>query len=151
MMDLAYTTGKEGGSVPLFAQLRLWFHLLTCPACEKEVRYWRALQEIMKTDFFPPAPPVEEFLMERLEESAGVHEALAPAGFSLRLWVLIGCFVLISLGSSFFGMNFIEIANTEGQSFLLPVGITIGVVLTGYGALFIASHLEELTARFHLH
>ena len=37
------------------------------------------------------------------------------------------------------------------MSFLLPVGITIGVVLTTYGALFIGSHLKELSERFGLY
>jgi hypothetical protein len=74
----------------------------------------------------------------------------APAGFSLRGWVLIGFFVLLSLSSSFFGLNFMEIADAEGLSFLLPVGLTIGMVLTCYGALFIGSHLNELSTRFRL-
>jgi hypothetical protein len=47
-------------------------------------------------------------------------------------------------------MNFVAIANSEGSSFLLPVGITIGIVLTCYGALFIGSHLKELSSRFRL-
>jgi hypothetical protein len=36
------------------------------------------------------------------------------------------------------------------MSFLLPVGITFGIVLTSYGALFIGSHLEEFSERFGL-
>jgi hypothetical protein len=36
------------------------------------------------------------------------------------------------------------------MSYLLPVGITIGIVLTSYGALFIGSHLKELSERFGL-
>jgi hypothetical protein len=48
-------------------------------------------------------------------------------------------------------MDFIKVADTQGSSFLLPVGITIGAVLTGYGALFIGSHLKELSSRFRIH
>jgi hypothetical protein len=36
------------------------------------------------------------------------------------------------------------------MSFLLPVGITVGIVLTSYGALFIGGHLKELSERFRL-
>ena len=89
--------------------------------------------------------------MQRLSEESEIGEkAYAPSGFSFRVWVIIGVFVLFSLSSSFFGMNFVEIANAEGLSFLLPVGLTIGIVVTCYGAFFIGSHLEELSSRFKL-
>jgi hypothetical protein len=78
------------------------------------------------------------------------EKTAVPAGFSFRGWVFIGFFMLISLSSSFFGMNFTEIANAEGLSFLLPIGLTIGMVVTCYGALFIGSHLDELSTRFRL-
>ena len=114
-------------------------------------RNLRHVEEIMKTDFFPPSPELEKTIMERIYEETAVLETTdAPAGFSLRGWVLIGFFVLLSLSSSFFGMNFIEIADAEGLSFLLPVGLTIGLVLTGYGALFIGSHLKSFSGRFGL-
>jgi hypothetical protein len=87
--------------------------------------------------------------MDRLdEETHSEEEVAAQAGFSFRSWVIIGFFMLLALPSSFFGMNFVEIANAEGLSFLLPVGITIGIVVTCYGALFIGSHLKELSNRF---
>jgi hypothetical protein len=99
----------------------------------------------------PPSPDFEDMLMERLyAENDVTRETDAPTGFSFRLWVIIGFFVLLSLSSSFFGVNFVEIANSEGLSFLLPVGLTIGMVVTCYGALFIGSHLKELSSRFRL-
>jgi hypothetical protein len=33
---------------------------------------------------------------------------------------------------------------------MIPIGITIGIMLTGYGALFIGSHLKEFSERFGL-
>ena len=141
--------------LPLFTRLRIEIHLLFCPNCARELKNLRQLEAVMKTDFFPPCPDFEEPVMERLLEEIGEEIGVegkndAPAGFSLRGWVLIGFFMLLSLSSSFFGISFGEIANKEGLSFLLPVGITIGIVLTCYGALFIASHLKELSSRFGL-
>jgi hypothetical protein len=109
----------------------------------------------MKTDFLPPSPGFEEQLMQRIYEEISEEEkidasALPTAGFSFRGWVIIGFFVLLSLSSSFFCFFFVEIAKSEGSSFLLPVGLTIGMVLTCYGALFIGSHLKELSNRFRL-
>jgi hypothetical protein len=69
---------------------------------------------------------------------------------SLRSWVITGIIVLVSLTSAFFGIDFIKVAAANGSAFLLPVGLTVGGVTTFYGALFIASHLEELSDRFGL-
>ena len=138
--------------LPLFTRIRIELHLLFCPNCAEELKNLRRLEEIMKTDFLPSCPDFEEPVMERLYEEIALEENTdAPAGFSLRGWVLIGFFMLLSLSSSFFGIGFGAIANEEGLSFLLPVGLTIGMVLTCYGALFIASHLKELSTRFGLH
>jgi len=136
---------------PFLTRLRIELHLMFCPECSRELRNLRCLEEIMKADFIPNCPDFEKPVMECLYEEAELEEKVdAPAGFSFRGWVLIGFFVLLSLSSSFFGISFGEIANEEGLSFLLPVGITIGIVLTCYGALFIASHLKELSTRFGL-
>ena len=144
--------GSVAGSLPLLTQIRIGLHLLFCPGCARELRNLQYIEEIMKTDFLPPSPDFEDLLMDRLYEETGGEEKIdAPAGFSFRGWVIIGFFVLFSLSSSFFGVNFIEIANIEGLSFLLPVGLTVGMVLTCYGALFIGSHLKGLSSRFRLH
>ena len=150
VMDTIYEAEKDV-PLPVLTQLRIQLHLLLCPGCAGELRKLQCLEEVMKTGFFPPSPDFEESIMEQLyEETANMEEQLdAPAGFSFRLWVIIGFFVLLSLPSSFFGMNFAEIADSEGLSFLLPLGLTIGMVLTCYGALFIGSHLNELSSRFH--
>jgi len=150
VMDTIYEYEK-GSSLPFLVQMRIWFHLLFCSDCSREIVNLQNVEEIMKTDFLPPSPDFEDVLMERLYAENGVtRDTDAPTGFSFRLWVIIGFFVLLSLSSSFFGMNFVEIADSEGLSFLLPVGITIGMVVTCYGALFIGSHLKELSDRFRL-
>jgi hypothetical protein len=150
VMDIVYESEKDS-SLPIVTQLRIGLHLLLCPSCSRQLRNLQRLEEVMKTDFFPPSPEFEGVLMERLYEETGREEQIdAPAGFSFRGWVIIGFFVLLSLSSSFFGMDFVKIANAAGSSFLLPVGLTVGLVVTGYGVLFIGSHLKELSSRFGL-
>ena len=146
-LDALYAA--DDSPLPLIQQARIWLHLLLCPACAAEARCLRQAAAIMKSDFLPPSPDFGDLLMSRLREE-GALDAQAAAAVSFRGWVIIGCFVLLSLSSAFFGMNFIEIANAEGLSFLVPVGITFGVVLTCYGAIFIGSNLKELSARFGL-
>jgi hypothetical protein len=47
-------------------------------------------------------------------------------------------------------MDFLTVAVREGSSYLGPLGITIGAALTCYGAVFIGSHVKELSERFGL-
>jgi hypothetical protein len=147
---------ESSGDEPLslFIQGRVFLHLLFCRECAEKAKNFEALRELMKTDFFPPSPELEETIMAKLqEEEAGFPGMVSsvPGGVSTLGWVIIGFFILISLATSFFGSGFVKVANAEGSSFLLPVGLTIGAVLTGYGVLFIGSHLKELSARFRLH
>jgi hypothetical protein len=145
--------GGEEPLSPLF-RLKMGIHLLICPRCAEELKNLEDAQEILKTDFFLPPPNLEESIMSRIyqeyPETEEKHYEI-PAGVSFRGWVITGLVVLVSLGTSFFGMDFEKVAASQGSSFLIPVGLTIGVVLTGYGALFIGSHLKELSERFRLH
>jgi len=151
VMDTVYEAENDG-PLPILTQIQVDLHFLCCPGCAEELRKLRRLREIMKTDFFPASPNFGDSLMECLSQEATMEEETdAPTGFSFRGWVVIGFFVLFSLSSSFFGVDFIEIADAAGLSFLLPVGLTVGLIVTCYGALFIGSHLKELSARFRLH
>jgi hypothetical protein len=144
--------GEEPPS--LLFQLKMGIHLFFCPRCAGEIKKLEEVREILKTGFFPPSPELGDIILSRIGEEAPEGEEKSygiPAGFSFRIWVITGLVVLFSLATSFFGMDFEEIATSEGSSFLLPVGLTIGIVLTGYGALFIGSHLKELSERFRLH
>ena len=150
VMDYIYNAEEES-SLQFYTQAKIWLHLFFCPECAREQRNLQHIKEIMGADFFPLSPEFEDIIMEELQKEAAFEEkADAPAGFSFRGWVIIGFFLLFSLSSAFFGMNFIQIADSEGPSFLLPVGLTIGMFLTCYGAFFIGSHLKELSARFRL-
>ncbi|GHV70710.1 hypothetical protein AGMMS49928_19520 [Spirochaetia bacterium] len=150
LMDKVY---ESLGEEPLsnWDQVRLTVHLFFCPRCTEEYKNLKAAQNTMQTGFFPPSPDFEDALMARiLDEEPELEISDAPAGFSFRSWVVIGLIVLVTLSTAFFGSDFTKIADAQGSSFLLPVGLTIGAVLTGYGAFFIASHLKELSSRFGL-
>jgi hypothetical protein len=140
-----------GEPVPLLVQLRVGAHLLVCPDCAQEVERFEVTRDILRYDFLPQPPGLENSIMTRI--AAGEGESLeemetgavvTPGGLSTRGWVIAGLVILVSLGTAFFGMEFNRVALDAGMSFLLPVGITIGIVLTSYGALFIGSHLKEL-------
>lgn len=139
--------------IPFNLRLRLRLHGFFCPQCAQEIERFELSRDILRNDFFPSAPGFEESVMFQIREEEPV---VPPAreiemGITFSGWVVTGIVLLVSLVSAFFGTDFIKTVNFEGNSFLLPVGITIGAVLSCYGALFIGSHLKELTRRFGLH
>jgi hypothetical protein len=154
-MDMVYDY-PGGESMPLLQQIRVGLHLLVCPDCAQEVERFEVCKEILHRDFLPDSPCFEDSVMAKIaaEEGTLIEETentvLVPAGISTRGWVIAGLIILVSLGTAFFGLEFNRVALAAGMSFLLPVGILIGVVLTTYGALFTGSHLKELKERFGL-
>jgi len=120
----------------------------------KEGRRLNAALRIMKTDFFPPAPDLGEAVMTAIRGKAALPAALPDAvgevPISFRNWVLVGVLILFSLIATPLGADFEKMVRLLGSSLLLPIALTSGVVVSLYGALFIGSHLEELSDRFGL-
>jgi len=156
--DLIYENfGNDQGSadsLSLFDQIQISFHTFFCQKCARDIALFENTRNILREDFFISSPELEDSIMMKIaseEEPSGAQEIYAsPGGISTRNWVIAGLIVMISLVTAFFGIDFKNIASESGMSFLLPIGITIGVVLTTYGALFIGSHLKELSERFGL-
>ncbi|MDR0315407.1 MAG: peptidoglycan-binding protein [Treponema sp.] len=140
-------------SMPLLLRIQVGLHLLVCPDCAQEVERFEVCRDILRYDFLPPSPPLEDSIMAMIaeeENSETENPVTIPGGLSTRGWVIAGIIMLVSLATAFIGLDFNKVALAAGMSFLVPVGITIGIALTGYGALFIGSHLKELRERFGL-
>jgi hypothetical protein len=156
VMDRVYEfDGNEPFS--FFTQLRIQLHLLHCSRCAGEIERLETARGLMKGSFFPPAPGgLEERIMrsigleDQMEELSEAAFKVNGAGVSFRNWVVTGLVILVSLSTSFLGMDFTKVADHWGSSFLLPIGITVGAVVSAYGALFVGSHLKELSDRFNL-
>jgi hypothetical protein len=161
-MDRIYDSGER--ALSLKTRFEIAIHLVFCSRCTNEAAWYDASLRLMKTAFFPPAPSFEDAIMERIaDESPGISyeftdsamdvqdDTESSLGISLRGWVVTGLIILFSLVGVCYGIDFANVAASQGSSFLLPLGITIGAVVTGYGALFIASHLKEFSSRFRLH
>jgi hypothetical protein len=140
--------------VSLKQRFCLAFHILVCGHCAARLARYEEARYELRTSFFPPAPDLSGSIMEcvnRIYEEADMDAEPVfdiPGGVSTRGWVIVGFIVLLSLATLFFGSDFTAVALDQGSSFLLPLGLTIGIVLTSYGALFIGSHLKELSERF---
>jgi hypothetical protein len=150
ILDLVY----EQEDMSLFNRIRVGLHLLVCPNCAQEVERFEVCRDILQNDFMYPAPDLEDSIMSMInageEEAAEAMEAEVSGGFSIRGWIIAGIVMLVSLATVFFGLEFNKVALIAGMAFTIPIGITIGLALTIYGALFIGSHLKDLSERFGL-
>ncbi|MDR2049275.1 MAG: peptidoglycan-binding protein, partial [Treponema sp.] len=114
-------------------------------------RRFEDARELLVSGFIPSSPDFTDAIMDKIyAEEQGEEVFDIPGGVSTRGWVIAGIIILVSLATSFFGGDFISIAASQGSSFLLPLGILIGIIVSAYGALFIGSHLKELSERFRL-
>jgi hypothetical protein len=141
---------------PLRYRLELAAHILFCPRCAEKIVRLETTRELMRTGFLPHSPVpegLENLIMERINreriEIADENRAASPE-VSFASWVVTGFIILISLGTVILGMDFSTVAASLGSSFLVPLGLTIGMVITVYGALFIGTHIKELSKRFSL-
>jgi hypothetical protein len=156
ILDLVYEySGSEHDpedSMPLFDQIHVWLHTFFCSDCAEKIRRLENARNIMREDFFPYSSSLEDSIMARvsLEESEAESHYSIPGGISTKGWIITGLVIFVSFAAAYFGLDFQRIASEKAISFLLPVGITIGIVLTVYGVFFIATHLKELIERFDL-
>jgi hypothetical protein len=140
---------EKGFFFQTLERITIFTHLLFCPSCASEARKLDFAEKTMGTQFFPVSPSLEDAIMRQVEDIDEEIEELEYDS-SFRGWIVAGIVVLFSLSSVFFGMNFKQVAVSQGLSFIIPIGVTIGVALTSYGAVFIGSHLKELSERFGL-
>ena len=148
--DALNTVYGEEDILPLQKRIALAFHIIICGRCAARLETYEEARSLLRNNFFPPSPNFCDAIMGAIyNESQNEEEPVFEAGgFSTRGWIIAGIVMLFSLTTVFFGKEFTSIAMELGSSFLLPLGIIIGIVITGYGALFIGSHLKELSERF---
>jgi len=152
IMNMFYESDRS--DMPVLNQILVSVHSFFCSSCAEKISHYNAAAEVMKKDFIQRIPlenkSMENIIMSEIAKEEQLESNYSPKGFSTRGWVVAGLILLVSLVTAFFGLDFKNIASASGMSFMLPVGITIGFILSIYGALFIGSHLKELSERFGL-
>ena len=114
------------------------------------LRRIRKTYRLMKTDFLPPAPDLSGKIMRAVYDELPLQSPGAQDPVSFRSWIAVGLVSLASLIAYPMGLAYEKMAGVLGTELLLPIALTLGISLTVYCALFIVSHLEELSERFGL-
>lgn len=134
-------------------------HLFFCPHCASALRRWRLGRDLLSSSCLDPelnsgfeVPGLSDAIMKNILAEAEDDSSLPGAEvLSFRRWVIAGCVIVASLVSVFFCLDFMELFAVSGLSLMIPMGVTIGIIISAYSALFIGSHLKELSERFRLH
>ena len=113
---------RDARSLPLLAKL----HLRRCASCGREARRL-------------------DMAMASLGDPLHLSETV-----SWGKWIGVGFLIMLSIAVAPFGSDFGWLSSLMGDSFRLPFALTLGLAMTVYCSLFIASHLDELTERFKL-
>ena len=142
-----YSNEDTNHAMPLYIRMSIGLHLLICPDCAQEVERFEVCRDMSMTVWEDTAVAMTASGKDNVPAA---EDAELSCCVSTRGWIIAGLVMLVSLATAFFGLDFNKVAVTMGMSFMLPIGITIGMVLTCYGAIFIGSHLKELSERFGL-
>jgi hypothetical protein len=145
VLEKVYEYANGEGVMPLITRIRIGLHIITCADCAQELERFEVCRDVFYDESSSPDMAILDGEEGDKPKAAGADN---PGGFSTRGWVIAGLVMLVSLATAFFGMDFNKVAVEMGMSFMLPIGIIIGIVLTCYGAIFIGSHLKEFTERF---
>ncbi|HCM25145.1 MAG TPA: hypothetical protein DIC34_01120 [Treponema sp.] len=132
---------RDARSLPLLAKL----HLRRCASCGREARRLDMAMASLR-DLLPPAPDLSEAVMTAIRgDPLHLSETV-----SWGKWIGVGFLIMLSIAVAPFGSDFGWLSSLMGDSFRLPFALTLGLAMTVYCSLFIASHLDELTERFKL-
>jgi hypothetical protein len=133
-------------------------HLALCPACREEAARSKAALAAYRNALYRRDAHREDFEgpgTDKIEERVMAAVRILPRPrrvVSFRDWIVSGLVIAISMALIPFGNDFNSIKALFGTSFTLPLMLALSLVITLYGAVFIATHMDELApfVRRHL-
>jgi hypothetical protein len=132
-------------TLSLFMRLQFYVHTFFCDHCRFVINQYDDSAELMRNNFFYDTPDMSDSIMhqilseESIPDNNEIHEWV-----SFKKWIIAGCIILVSLVSAFFGFNFNEVASSTDSSYMLSIGLLIGLIVSIYGLLFIGTQMKQL-------
>jgi hypothetical protein len=132
-------------TLSLFMRLQFYIHTFFCDHCRFVIHQYEDSAELMRNNFFYDTPDMSDNIMyqilnnESISKDTEIHEWI-----SFKKWIIAGCIIVVSLVSAFFGFNFNEVASSTDSSYMLSIGLVIGLIVSIYGLLFIGTQMKQL-------
>jgi len=128
-----------------YQPLRIRLHLLFCPNCRKEAARMASLLADMRS--FEPVPEDFDMTYCIMRSILALHSnvPIEAKNVSMLKWIAAGLLILFSMVVVRFSKTYIWIKAAYGDYFEAPMYLVFGIILTVYIALFIASHIDELS------
>jgi hypothetical protein len=129
----------------LVTRLQFFFHAFFCGHCHSVMKQYEDSRKLMKTGFFYETPDMSDIIMNQiLRDDTTLEDAEIHEWISFKKWIIGGCIILVSLVSAFFGFNFNAVAVSRDSSYMLSIGLVIGLIISIYGLLFIGTQMKQL-------
>lgn len=141
---LARYESLDAGEEPGF-MLRI--HAALCPSCAEKINRMEEALECYRSEPDFPGREAAEAASMGLESRVMASISLLPRPkreLRARDWLISGAVIVLSMAMIPFDVNFSHVKEFFGASFALPLSLVLGSVLTLFGAVFIATHIEEL-------
>ncbi len=128
----------DSKGIPFLTWLRIGLHLLLCSHCRKETTRLQRLYAILPTLQIKNTPSICNDIMKEILKDNSLEESGNQVPVSYLNWLVGGIILFLSL---------IGTLLTRGT---LAIVLTLSIILTVYGALFIGSHLKKFSEKLHL-
>ena len=127
---------------------RAKIHLLLCSSCRTEIERLDTAFALLRNVNEPPAPrDFTEVVMLALEEEESLEE---KKEMDFWKWVTGGIVILVSVVIASIAEPYLTARGMYGDHYLLYMSIIFGVLLSVYGAFFIAGNLDDFSHRLNL-
>jgi hypothetical protein len=135
----------EDTSVSFVTRVQFLVHAFFCDHCSFVLKQYECSKELMKTEFFYDLPDMSDEIMNQvLREEIVAEDIEILEWVSFKKWIIAGCIILVSLVSAFFGFNFNAVASSTDSSYMISIGLVIGLIISIYGSLFIGTQMKQL-------
>ena len=128
--------------------LRVRFHIYFCPDCKKETRLMtKNLDLIKNTPPFIMKSSVVDEVMKAIGDNQIQQESRTVSNFK---WLLAWAIILASIFMIPFNRQLAWLRESFGGYFELPLVIVLGLAITLYSVIYIATHLEKIKDKVQL-
>ncbi len=138
-----YLQNDEIGRIPFKVRIHTFF----CPVCSGEIMQLMLMFRLLEEkSIWEMDKDIKDNVMDKIQRQS----VFAEKRISGLKWVVIGIIIFASMFLINFSESFMWLKEQFGSSFVIPMSIVLGLVLTVYLMLFTSSNIDFLEKYLHL-